>query len=104
VSISGLPGSGLMVSRIFPESPTRSVVEQFQYFREPMVTEEQQAEADAKRDLYYAVTRDEDFATVLQVTEGLAAIPGDVVRFGRNEQGNQNLHRWVDALVHGTTP
>jgi len=104
VSISGLPGSGLMVSRIFPESPTRSVVEQFQYFREPMVTEEQQAEADAKRDLYYAVTRDEDFATVLQVTEGLAAIAGDVVRFGRNEQGNQNLHRWVDALVHGTTP
>ena len=104
VSISGLPGSGLMVSRIHPMAPGRSIVEQFQYFREPMVTDEQIADADAKRDLYYAVTRDEDFATVLQITDALAAIPDDVFRFGRNEQGNQNLHRWVGALVGGTVP
>ena len=24
---------------------------------------------------------------------------GDVFRFGRNEMGNQNLHRWLDVLV-----
>jgi phenylpropionate dioxygenase-like ring-hydroxylating dioxygenase large terminal subunit len=106
VSISGLPGSGLMVSRIFPgDTPERSTVEQFQYFREPMVTDQQIADADAKRELYYAVTRDEDFATVLQVTNALGALPADeVIRYGRNEQGNQNLHRWVDALITGTTP
>jgi phenylpropionate dioxygenase-like ring-hydroxylating dioxygenase large terminal subunit len=106
VSISGLPGSGLMVSRIYPgDTPEQSTVEQFQYFREPMLTDQQIEEADAKRDLYYAVTRDEDFATVLQVTNALGALPpDDVVRYGRNEQGNQNLHRWVDALVSGTTP
>jgi phenylpropionate dioxygenase-like ring-hydroxylating dioxygenase large terminal subunit len=104
VSISGLPGSGLMLSRIYPgATPERSTVEQFQYFREPMVTEEQIAEADAKRELYYAVTKDEDFATVLQVTGALDAIPDDVFRFGRNEQGNQNLHRWVAALADGAT-
>ena len=105
VSISGLPGSGLMISRIYPgDTPDHCTVEQFQYFREPMVTDEQIAEADAKRALYYAVTRDEDFATVLQVTNALGALSDDVIRFGRNEQGNQNLHRWVDALVNGTTP
>ena len=106
VSISGLPGSGLMVSRIYPgDTPEHSTVDQFQYFREPMVTEQQIAEADAKRDLYYAVTRDEDFATVLQVTTALGALPADdVIRYGRNEQGNQNLHRWVNALIEGTTP
>lgn len=100
ISISGLPGSGLMVSRIFPgTSPHHSTVEQFQYFREPLVTAEQIAEADAKRDLYFAVTRDEDFATVMQVTKALDAISGDVFRYGRNEQGNQNLHRWVETLL-----
>jgi phenylpropionate dioxygenase-like ring-hydroxylating dioxygenase large terminal subunit len=105
ISISGLPGSGLMVSRIYPgSSPDRCTVEQFQYFREPMVTDEQIAEADEKRELYYGVTRDEDFATVLEVTDSFAAIPNNVIRYGRNEQGNQNLHRWIDALLNGTTP
>ena len=102
VSISGLPGSGLMFSRIYPgTTPDRCTVEQFQYFREPMVTEAQIADADAKRELYYAVTRDEDFATVLQVTTAFGAIADDVIRYGRNEQGNQNLHRWIDKLATG---
>jgi phenylpropionate dioxygenase-like ring-hydroxylating dioxygenase large terminal subunit len=105
ISISGLPGSGLMMSRIYPgTSPERCTVEQFQYFREPMISDEQIAEADSKRELYYAVTRDEDFSTVLEVTDSFAAMPDNVIRYGRNEQGNQNLHRWVDALLNGTTP
>lgn len=105
VSISGQPGHPLMVSRIHPgATPERCRVEQFQYFREPMVTDEQIADANAKRDLYYAVTRDEDFATVIQITDALNSIENDVVRYGRNELGNQNLHRWVEALVNGTTP
>jgi phenylpropionate dioxygenase-like ring-hydroxylating dioxygenase large terminal subunit len=101
ISISGLPGSGLMLSRIYPgTTPDRCTVTQFQYFREPMVTDEQIAEADAKRELYYMVTRDEDFATVQQVTAALGAIPNDVFRYGRNEQGNQNLHQWIDKLIN----
>lgn len=100
ISISGLPEAGLMVSRIYPGlTPNRCTVEQFQYFREPMVQPEQIAEADAKRELYFGVTRDEDFATVLQITDAFEAIPNDVVRYGRNELGNQNVHRWIDALV-----
>jgi len=26
------------------------------------------------------------------------------MRYGRNESGNQNLHRWAEALADGTTP
>jgi phenylpropionate dioxygenase-like ring-hydroxylating dioxygenase large terminal subunit len=100
VSISGQPGGGLMLSRIHPQTVHRSTVEQFQYFREPLITDEQINDANAKRELYYRVTRDEDFATVLQITDALEAIPNDVFRYGRNEQGNQNLHRWIDALVN----
>jgi len=105
VSISGLPDHGLMISRIFPgPTPDRSTVLQYQYFREPMVTDEQIDAADRKRDLYYAVTRDEDFATVLQITDALGAISDDYFRFGRNEQGNQNLHRWISALTAANSP
>jgi hypothetical protein len=89
-----------MLSRILPgTTPNRCQVEQFQYFREPMVTEAQIAEADSKRDLYLAVTRDEDFSTVMKITDAMQAIKDDVMRYGRNEIGNQNLHRWVDKLV-----
>jgi len=105
VSISGLPDHGLMISRIFPgPTPDRSTVLQYQYFREPMVSEEQIDAADRKRDLYYAVTRDEDFATVLKITDALEAISDDYFRFGRNEQGNQNLHRWISALTAANSP
>ena len=100
ISISGLPGSGLMVSRILPgPTPLRCVVEQFQYFREPMETADQIADANSKRDLYYRVTRDEDFAKVLKITDGLGSIADDFFRYGRNEVGNQNVHRWIDTLV-----
>ncbi len=100
VSISGHPSGGLMMSRIYPgPTPDRCTVAQFQYFREPMVTEDQIAQADAKRELYFGVTRDEDFSTVIQITDAMDAIPDDVIRYGRNEPGNQNLHRWINKLI-----
>lgn len=105
VSISGQPNTGLMVSRVLP-GPTvdKSIVTQYQYFREPLVNEEMLAEAERKRATYEAVTRDEDFATVMKITAALPAIADDHFRFGRNERGNQNIHRWIDALVDGTAP
>jgi hypothetical protein len=69
-----------------------------------MATPEQIADADYKRELYLAVTRDEDFSTVMKITDAMAAIPDDAMRYGRNESGNQNLHRWAAALADGTTP
>jgi phenylpropionate dioxygenase-like ring-hydroxylating dioxygenase large terminal subunit len=102
VSISGQPTTGLMVSRIHP-GPTvaTSIVTQYQYFREPLVTEEAMAEAERKRALYEAVTGEEDFSTVMKITAALPSIADDVFRFGRNELGNQNLHQWVEKLVTG---
>jgi phenylpropionate dioxygenase-like ring-hydroxylating dioxygenase large terminal subunit len=103
VSISGQPTTGLMVSRILP-GPTvdTSMVTQYQYFREPLMTEEAMAEAERKRALYEAVTGEEDFSTVMKITAALPAVADDVFRFGRNERGNQNLHQWVEKLVAGT--
>jgi phenylpropionate dioxygenase-like ring-hydroxylating dioxygenase large terminal subunit len=105
VSISGQPNTSLMISRIMPgATATTSVVTQYQYFREPLVTEEMQIEAERKRALYAAVTSEEDFGTVMKITAALPAIADDNFRFGRNERGNQNIHRWIDALTDGTAP
>ena len=65
------------------------------------VADKGRPEADTKREQYLAVTRDEDFATVLQVTRGAGALGEETFWYGRNEPGNQNLHRWVAALVGG---
>ena len=107
VSISGHPDRSLMVSRIFPgPSVTESTVIQYQYFRAPLEDEETLAKAEAKRQLYAAVTADEDFVTVVNITRrvGVLADDGHVFRFGRNEVGNQNLHRWVHRLTDPEPP
>lgn len=102
VSISGHPDRSLMVSRIFP-GPTvgESTVIQYQYFRQPLTTEAEIAEAEAKRATYEHVTYEEDFVTVMDITRrvDVLAEAGDVFRFGRNEMGNQNLHTSLAKLV-----
>jgi phenylpropionate dioxygenase-like ring-hydroxylating dioxygenase large terminal subunit len=100
ISISGQPGGGLMVSRLFP-GPTvdQCRVVQYQYFRAPLVSDDAIAEAERKRALYESVTYEEDFVTVMSIGRRFSALADDVFRFGRNELGNQNLHTWARKLV-----
>ena len=105
ISISGHPHTGLMVSRLFPGPAVgECTVIQYQYFREPLVDDAAIADAEAKRRKYEQVTYEEDFLTVMSVTRrvDVLADAGEVFRFGRNEIGNQNLHRWLNKLLnHG---
>lgn len=105
ISITGQPGRSLMLSRLLP-GPTvdTCTVEEHHYARSP-IDDELAKVMEQRRQLYASVTADEDFFTVLQVTKALAALPDDdVVRYGRNEPGNQNVHRWIDELVGGADP
>jgi phenylpropionate dioxygenase-like ring-hydroxylating dioxygenase large terminal subunit len=102
ISISGHPDRSLMISRIFPGPGVHeSTVIQYQYFREQLVDDVAIADAEAKRQLYADVTYDEDFVTVMDITRrvDVLAEAGDVFRFGRNEVGNQNLHRWIASMI-----
>ena len=100
VSMSGGHGDTLMLSKLLP-GPTvdRSTTVQFQYYREPVVGE-LVAIAEAKRKTYEAVVRDEDCATIFGINDGLAAVTDGHFLFGRNEPGNQNLHRSLATYVH----
>ncbi len=100
MSISGQPGRPLMVSRLLPgPTPDRSRTQQYHYYRQPVEGDEAVAMAETRRTLYAKVTGEEDFATGFKINRGLGAIADGHFRFGRNEGGNQNLHRWIDQLV-----
>jgi phenylpropionate dioxygenase-like ring-hydroxylating dioxygenase large terminal subunit len=102
ISISGHPGNSLMISRVHPgPSVEECTVVQYQYFREPLLTDEAIADAEAKRQKYEQVTYEEDFLTVMALTRRIDALAeaGEVFRFGRNEMGQQNLHTWLDKLL-----
>jgi hypothetical protein len=90
------------VSIILPGvSVDSSEVLQIQCSRSPIDSPEKVAELEARRVLYTAITGDEDFATVLSINRSLPALAGTDFIFGRNESGNQNLHRWVEKLTAG---
>ncbi len=100
ISISGQPGRATMISRMEP-GPTvgESTVVQYHYSRTPITTDEQTAEIEGRRVTYAAVTRDEDFVTVVGINRALPAFGDGTFLFGRNESGNHNLHRWVEKLT-----
>ena len=96
ISISGQPSGPLMVSRLLPgPTPDRSTTVQYHYYRAPVEGEEATAMAEARRKLYADVTGDEDFATGFKIMAALDALGDDSFRYGRNERGNQNFHRWI---------
>lgn len=100
ISLSGQPGRPMMMSRLHP-GPTvdRCTVQTYHYSRTPIDSDEKRREMESRRELYTAVTRDEDFVTVLGVNRNLAALGDRPFLFGRNESGNQNLHTWVAKLT-----
>jgi phenylpropionate dioxygenase-like ring-hydroxylating dioxygenase large terminal subunit len=99
VSISGGHGDTLMLSKLLPGSTVeQSTTVQFQYYREPIV-DELVAIAEAKRRTYEAVVRDEDCAVIFGINDGLAAVGDRHFLFGKNEPGNQNLHRSISQFV-----
>lgn len=105
ISISGQPGRRTMISRMSP-GPTvdRCTVVAYQYSRTPIETDEHRAEMESARQVYADVTGDEDFVTVLGITDSMPSIANECLMFGRNECGNQNLHSWIERLTTATTP
>jgi len=96
VSFAVRSGAGGLVSQLLPgPTPDRSKTIQTFLRAELPETEEQKRRADLEVELFHAAVRDEDYATVEGVQQGMASGAIDEVVFGRNELGNQRLHRWI---------
>ncbi len=96
ISLAVQHGSGGLISQLYPgpEPGTSITIQNFLAPKKPETPEEEQM-LKMQTDMLYAVVRDEDYATVDTVQEGLqsGAIPD--VLFGKSELGNQRLHDWI---------
>ena len=97
VSLAVRSGVGGLVSQLLPgPTPDRSrTVQTFLRAQLPQ-TEEEVERADLEVETFYSAVRDEDYATVAGVQQGMESGAINEVTFGRNEVGNQRLHRWID--------
>lgn len=89
----------VMVSQLFPgKEPGESyTVQNFLVDRE--LTPEQREAATQQFEFLKGVVRDEDYATGLKQQEALRTGSRDFVLFGRNEEGGQIFHAWVDKIL-----
>lgn len=96
VSLAVRPGVGGLVSQLLPgPTPDRSrTLQTYLRARLPR-TEREKQRLDAEVEFLHAAVRDEDYTTVAGIQQGLESGAIDEVVFGRNELGNQRLHRWI---------
>ncbi|MDX1735423.1 MAG: SRPBCC family protein, partial [Halioglobus sp.] len=89
----------VMVSQLFPGSePGESyTVQNFLVDRE--LSPEQREAATQQFEFLKGVVRDEDYATGLKQQDALRTGSREFVLFGRNEQGGQVFHAWVDKML-----
>ncbi len=96
VALAVRHGEGGLVSQLFPgPTPDSSLTIQSFLRPKPPETEAERRELEALQAMLYHVVRDEDYATVAGVQQGLESGAHADVLFGRNELGNQRLHAWI---------
>ena len=90
---------GVMLSQLFPgKEPGESyTVQNFLVDRE--LTPEQAEAATQQFEFLKGVVRDEDYATGLKQQEALRTGCREFVMFGRNEEGGQLFHAWVELIL-----
>ncbi len=99
-SFDGGGGRGVMVSQLFPgESPLESYTVQNYVMQELPPTEEMRESAHGQFKLLEHVVREEDYATGLRQQQALKSRRDFEVLFGRNEEGGQRFHRFLDDLL-----
>ena len=99
-SFDGGGGRGVMISQLFPgDTPEQSfTVQNYVMEKLPLNDEMRQAAVEQFKLLEYVVEQ-EDYATGIALQRAIKNRPGFEVLFGRNEEGGQRFHRFLDDLV-----
>lgn len=90
---------GVLISQLFPgDSPGESYTIQ-NYMLEKEPDEAGAAEAKEQFDFLKFVVEEEDYATGLKQQQSLRTGARDTILFGRNEEGGQRFHQWVQRIL-----
>jgi phenylpropionate dioxygenase-like ring-hydroxylating dioxygenase large terminal subunit len=101
ISIASFYGSGreVMISQLFPGDKVGESVTVQMYLTEKKPSEETlRGAVDMFKMLEYVVQH-EDYGTGLRQQRALDAGMTEYVYFGRNEEGGQNFHGWVQRIL-----
>ena len=91
-------GRGVMISQILPgESVEESITTQYYIMEKPPVDPEA---AEEQFDFFQKVVMQEDYAMGSSAQPALKEGGLDHILFGRNEQGNQHFHQWIDKVLN----
>ena len=101
VSIADFQAGGklYMVSQLFPGASADESLTIQSFLATSAPGEAQQAAIAQTMAFLERVVRDEDYFTGLRIQRALKAGAKPDVLFGRNEQGGQRFHRFVDAVL-----
>jgi len=106
-SIAQFPaGKGVeitMMNQVFPGPCVSEGWTEITYLASVEPNAEQQAGLDNMAELLARVVRTEDYPAVDGVFRARSSGVQRDVLFGRNEEGNQRFHRWLDRLVAAET-
>ena len=90
-------GRGVMISQILPtDIVEESITTQYYIMEEAPLDPEA---SEAQFDFFQQVVMEEDYATGESAQSALKLGALDHVLFGRNEQGNQHFHSWIDKVL-----
>jgi phenylpropionate dioxygenase-like ring-hydroxylating dioxygenase large terminal subunit len=99
-SFDGGGGRGVMISQLFPgETPEQSFTVQNYVMENLPANDEMREAATAQFKLLEYVVEQEDYATGIALQKAIKNRPGFEVLFGRNEEGGQRFHGFLDELI-----
>ena len=86
-----------MISQILPTDVVDESITTQYYIMEK--APEDPVAAEEQFDFFQQVVMQEDYATGASAQPALRAAGFDHVLFGKNEQGNQHFHSWVEKIL-----
>ena len=95
-------GRGVMVSQLFPGDKVGESYTVQTYLMEKEPSDEVKQQAHEQFSLLETVVADEDYATGIRQQKALDAGLTEWVYFGRNEEGGQEFHGWVEKLLNAS--
>jgi len=100
LSISGILGDHCLVSQVFPgPTPSATVTRQSVLVATPPASDSEREATRAFSAMTLQAVRDEDYATVITIHDGLHSGANQAFVLGRNEPAVQNYHRAIARFV-----
>ena len=100
LSISGILGEHCLVSQVYPTKDfDKTITRQSLLCSKKPENAYEQKSAETFSKMTLQAVRDEDYAVVQTIQDGLKTNANSHFTFGRNEKGLQHYHQWVERFM-----